>query len=59
MRSETTACLIVGAAGTWSGVIAGLQHRVTPGAVLAISAVLAVAAAVASWILPPQVEPAE
>jgi hypothetical protein len=52
MNTETTAWLITSVAGISSGVIAGVQHRVTPSAVVAISAVLAVAAGILSRILP-------
>jgi ABC-type nickel/cobalt efflux system permease component RcnA len=52
MNTETTAWLIVGVAGTCSGVIAGLQHRLTAGSVVAITAVLAIAAGAVFRILP-------
>jgi len=52
MSMETTAWLVVCTAGAASGVIAGIQQRVTTGSVVAITAVVAVAAGIVSRILP-------
>jgi hypothetical protein len=52
MSTETTAWLIASVAGISSGVIAGVQHRVTTSSIIAISAVLAVATGLLSRILP-------
>jgi hypothetical protein len=49
---ESIAWIIAGAAGISIGVIAGLQHEVTANAVVAISAVIAVAVGALSRILP-------
>jgi hypothetical protein len=57
MNSETLAWLIAGAAGLSSGVIAGTQHRVTAESVVAISAVISVAIAAVSRILPCSADP--
>jgi hypothetical protein len=54
MTIETTAWLVVSVAGIASGVIAGLQPRVTAGAIIAISTVVAVAAGIVTWLLPRQ-----
>lgn len=52
MSTETTAWLITCVAGISSGVIAGIQHRVTAGSVVAITAVVVVATGLLSRILP-------
>jgi hypothetical protein len=52
MSIETTAWLITSVAGISSGVIAGMQHRVTTSSVVAITAVVAVAAGLVFRILP-------
>lgn len=52
MNTETTAWLITSVAGISSGVIAGVQHRVTTSSVVAITAVLAVATGILCRILP-------
>lgn len=52
MNTETTAWLVTSVAGISSGVIAGVQHRVTTSSIVAISAVVAVAAGLLSRILP-------
>ena len=52
MSTETTAWLIASVAGIASGVIAGVQHRVTTSSIVAISAVVAIAAGLLSRILP-------
>jgi hypothetical protein len=52
MSTETRAWLVVSVAGISCGVIAGLPQHVTTGAVIAISAVVAVAAVLVSRILP-------
>jgi hypothetical protein len=52
MSTQTTAWLIASVAGIASGVIAGVQHRVTTSSIVAISAVVAVAAGLLSRILP-------
>jgi type III secretory pathway component EscV len=52
MSTETTAWFIAMVAGISSGVIAGIQHRVTTSSVVAITAVLAVATGLVSRILP-------
>ena len=52
MSIETTAWLITSVAGISSGVIAGVQHRVTTSSVVAIAAVVVVATGLVSWILP-------
>jgi hypothetical protein len=52
MSTETTAWLIASIAGISSGVIAGVQHRVTISSVVAITAVVAVATGILSRILP-------
>jgi uncharacterized membrane protein YjjP (DUF1212 family) len=57
MSTETSAWLVVGVAGTFCGVIAGLQQPVTPAAVIAIFAVVAVAAIIVSRILPRHADP--
>lgn len=57
MTTETSAWLVVGVAGTFCGVIAGLQQPVTSAAVIAIFAVVAVAAIIVSRILPRHADP--
>ena len=52
MNRETTAWLVASVAGISSGVIAGVQHRVTTSSIVAICAVVAVAAGLLSRILP-------
>ena len=52
MNTETTAWLVASVAGISSGVIAGVQHRVTTSSIVAISAVVAVATGLLSRILP-------
>jgi len=52
MNTETTAWLVASVAGISSGVIAGVQQRVTTSSIVAISAVVAVAAGLLSRILP-------
>lgn len=52
MTMESIAWLVAGTAGVAIGVIAGVQHRVTPSAVVAISVVVAVASTIVSRILP-------
>jgi hypothetical protein len=52
MSIETTAWLITSVAGISSGVIAGVQHRVTASSVVAITAVIVVATGLVSRILP-------
>jgi len=52
MNTETTAWLVTSVAGISSGVIVGVQHRVTTSSIVAISAVIAVAATLLSRILP-------
>jgi hypothetical protein len=52
MSIETTAWLITSVAGISSGVIAGLQHRVTTSSVVAITAVVVVATGLVFRILP-------
>jgi len=52
MNTETTAWLVASVAGISTGVIAGMQHRVTTSSIVAISAVIAVATALLSRILP-------
>jgi len=52
MNTETTAWLVASVAGISSGVIAGVQHRVTTSSIVAISAVIAVATGLLSRILP-------
>jgi hypothetical protein len=52
MSTETTAWLIASIAGISSGVIAGVSHRVTTSAVVAITAVVVVATGLLSRILP-------
>ena len=56
MSTETTAWFIAGIAGLSSGVIAGVQHRVTTSSVVAITAVVAVATGILSRILPRDVD---
>jgi hypothetical protein len=57
MNSETIAWLITGAAGLSSGVIAGVQHRVTAESVVAISTLIIVAVGLVSRMLPRGAEP--
>jgi hypothetical protein len=57
MTTQARAWLVVGIAGTFCGVIAGLQQRVTPGAVIAISAVAVSAAIIVARILPRHADP--
>jgi uncharacterized membrane protein YjjP (DUF1212 family) len=57
MSTETSAWLVVSVAGTSCGVIAGLQQHVTAGALISISAVVAVAATIISRILPRHADP--
>jgi len=52
MTTEITAWLVVSIAGISSGVIAGVQQRVTASAVLAICAVALAAAAIVFRLLP-------
>jgi len=52
MNSATIAWLITGAAGLASGVIAGVQHRVTAESVFAIAAVITVASSLVARVLP-------
>ncbi|HEU4732841.1 MAG TPA: hypothetical protein VFT22_33330 [Kofleriaceae bacterium] len=52
MNAQMTAWMITSVAGIASGVIAGLQQRVTASSVLAITAVVAVAAGLVSRVLP-------
>jgi len=52
MNMETTAWLVASVAGISTGVIAGMQHRVTTSSIVAISAVIAVATALLTRILP-------
>jgi hypothetical protein len=51
MTTERTAWLVVGVAGTASGVIAGVSQGVTASAVVAICAVAGVAAGLVSRML--------
>jgi hypothetical protein len=57
MNSETIAWLITGASALSSGVIAGVQHRVTAESVLAISTLIVVAIGLVSRVLPRGAEP--
>ena len=52
MNREVLAWLVAGIAGTCSGVVAGIDHRVTAGSMLAISAVIATATGLVTWLLP-------
>jgi hypothetical protein len=52
MNTETTAWLVASVAGISTGVIAGMQHRVTTSSIVAISTVIAVATVLVSKILP-------
>jgi hypothetical protein len=52
MSIETTAWLVTSVAGISSGVIAGVQHRVTTSSVVAITAVVVVATSLVFRILP-------
>jgi hypothetical protein len=52
MSTETVAWFIACIAGISSGMIAGVQHRVTASSVVAITAVVTVAAGIVSRILP-------
>ena len=56
MNTETTAWFVASVAGISSGVIAGVQHRVTTSSIVAISAVVAVATGILSWLLPRQTD---
>jgi hypothetical protein len=57
MNSEPLAWLITGAAGLSSGVIAGVQHRVTAESVLAIATLIIVAVGLVSHVRPRGAEP--
>jgi lysozyme family protein len=52
MTMESLAWLVAGTGGVAIGVIAGVQHRVTPTSIIAISIVVAVAAVIVSRVLP-------
>lgn len=52
MTSQARALTVAGLAGTFCGVIAGLQPHVTPAAVIAIAAVVVAAAIIVARILP-------
>jgi hypothetical protein len=56
MTMETTAWLIASVAGIASGVIAGVEPRVTTASIVAITAVVAVATGLLSRILPRDVD---
>jgi hypothetical protein len=51
-RREAIAWLVVSVAGIAIGVIAGVQHRVTPSAILSITVVIGVATSIVARILP-------
>jgi hypothetical protein len=57
MSMEGIAWLVASVAGTAVGVIAGVQHRVTPGAIVACSIVITVATGIVARILPRSGDP--
>ena len=57
MSMTLSTWLVVGVAGLFCGVIAGLQEQVTTSAVIAISAVIVVATVIVSRILPRHADP--